>query len=75
MLDAVKEYFDREYKSAKNLVDTKLWCKPTEVVWNATQRCLGVAEFVQVYEKDFEKVEELYEKVRKDLLQLIEREV
>ena len=74
MLEQVKEFFDREYKETKELLERKpSWCKPKEVVFNSIQRCLGVAQFVQGAGVKYEDLN-CYEEVKEKLESLL-REV
>lgn len=42
------DYFKSEYKDAERVIKKKVsWANPREVVYNAIQRCLGAAMFVQ----------------------------
>lgn len=74
MLEAVAKYFENEYNSTKDLLERNpYWGDPAESVWLATQRCLGVAMFVQTCPNavSYAEVDVLYEKVRKDLQDLL----
>jgi len=71
MLEQVKEFFDREYKETKELLERKpSWCKPREVVFNSIQRCLRVAQFVQHVGVEYEDLS-CYEEVREKLESLL----
>ena len=77
MKEAMKEYFDSEFKQTERWLKSE-WCKTPkdrmDSVWYATQRCLGVAQFVQTCPNGltFEEIETPYEEVRKKLENLLE---
>ena len=76
MKEAMKEFFEREYRETKRVLEAKpSWMgKPSDIVWYSTQRCLGVAQFIQTCPNglSFEEVEAPYEEVRKKLENLLE---
>lgn len=76
MKKAMTEFFALELKQTERYLQSE-WCKTPQdksnSVWYATQRCLGVAQFIQTCPNglDYSEVEPLYEKVRKDLENLL----
>ena len=75
MKNAVIKFFETEYKETEHLLRTKpSWLgTPSSVVHSATQRCLGVAQFAQTCPDalSYAEIEIHYEKVRKDLENLL----
>ena len=71
MFEKVKEYFRMELQRAKVGIE-KSYNNPTEVVYNAIQRCYGVAEFsiIYCYTDAFDVTEE-YNKIKEDLENLL----
>lgn len=71
MLKKVKEYFNMELQRAKAGIE-KSYNNPTEVVFNAIQRCYGVAEFsiIYCYTDAFDVTEE-YNKIKENLENLL----
>ena len=76
MKKAMTDFFDSELRSTERYLKSE-WCKTEkekrDSVWYATQRCLGVAQFIQTCPNglNFSEVEPHYEKVRKDLENLL----
>lgn len=76
MKKAMTEFFEMELRQTERYLQSE-WCKTEQdkrnSVWYATQRCLGVAQFIQTCPNglSYEEVEEPYEKVRKDLENLL----
>ncbi len=75
MKDAMIKFFESEYKETEHLLKTKpTWIgTPISVVHSAIQRCLGVAQFAQTCPGalSYEEIEIHYEKVRKNLENLL----
>ena len=71
MFEKVKEYFRMELQRAKAEIE-KSYYNPTEIVFNAIQRCYGVAEFsiIYCYTDAFDVTEE-YNKIKEDLENLL----
>ena len=76
MKKAMTDFFDMELRQTERYLKSE-WCKTDKEkrnsVWYATQRCLGVAQFIQTCPNglEFSEVEPHYEKVRKDLENLL----
>lgn len=75
MIEKITEFFDMELRQTERWLKSE-WCKTDkekrDSVWYATQRCLGVAQFVQTAcDVSFEDIEPIYEKVKKDLENLL----
>ena len=71
MFEKVKEYFSIELQRAKAEIE-KSYYNPTEIVFNAIQRCYGVAEFSIMYcYMDAFDVTEEYNKIKEDLENLL----
>ena len=71
MFEKVKEYFNEELRRAKEGIE-KSYNTPSEVVFNAIQRCYGVAEFsiIYCYTDAFDVTEE-YNKIKENLENLL----
>ena len=68
------EYFESEYEDAKRVIGQKVfWAKPREVVYNAIQRMLGVAMYIQRldYTISYDDVEQLYNFYKEQLENLL----
>ena len=76
MKKAMIEYFEQEVRQTERWLKSE-WCKTDkekmDSVWYATQRCLGVAQFVQLCPNSltFQEVEGPYEDTRKKLENLL----
>lgn len=71
MFEKVKDYFRTELQRAKEGIE-KSYNNPTEVVFNAIQRCYAVAEFsIIYYYTDAFDVTEEYNKIKEDLENLL----
>lgn len=69
------DYFKSEYKDAERVIKEKVrWAKPREVVYNAIQRCLGAAMFVQRFDEtlSYDEVEQAYNFYKEQLEKLLE---
>ena len=70
------DFFNMELQQTEQYLKSE-WCKTDrekrDSVWYAIQRCLGVTQFIQTCPNglEFSEVEPLYEKVRKDLENLL----
>lgn len=76
MIEKITEFFEMEIRQTERWLKSE-WCRTpkerTDSVWYATQRCLGVAQFVQTAcDVTFEEVEPLYEATREKLEKLLE---
>lgn len=70
MKDAVAEFYKNEIDTLKWLLKRNLdWVNPNRAIDNALQRCLGVAQFVQICPNAlaYGEIELLYEKTRLEL--------
>lgn len=74
MIELIKEYFEREFEDVERVITKKVfWAKPSEVKFNAIQRCLGVAMFAQSIEGiTYEMVEPLFEDVKARIMNVEE---
>ena len=76
MLDKVKDFYEKEYKSTLNWLDCE-YCKTREnkikSINYAIQRCLAVALFVQNCGVTFEEVDVLYDEYRAKFQELLHR--
>lgn len=69
------DYFKSEYNSTKAFLEKKIsWANPREVVYNAIQRCLGAAMFVQRLDEtlSYNEVEQTYNFYKEQLEKLLE---
>lgn len=74
MKEALIAYFESEFEEAQRLIEQNpYWISKPEVVHNALQRCLGVAQFAQICPDPvpFELVEPLYEELKQNLENLL----
>ena len=56
----VVEYFEDEYQRLVQLLaDPPIWLTKSEAIQNCLQRCLGVAEFAQVFNADYDYLDSL----------------
>ena len=64
-MNEIKTYYESEYKSTKRFLENlPAWANEKEVVNNAIQRMLGVAQFVQYCDVPYEDITELFEEYR-----------
>ena len=76
MKKAMIDFFNMELQQTEQYLKSK-WRKTDrekrDSVWYAIQRCFGVTQFIQTCPNslEFSEVEPLYEKVRKDLENLL----
>lgn len=71
ILEKVQEFFESEYTDLLRLMDRKPgWFNPQEGVTYAIQRCLGVAQFVQLLGVKYEDLN-CYEEIRVRLQDLL----
>jgi hypothetical protein len=63
-------YFEQEYENAIQGIDRN-YNKPTEVVFNAEQRMLGVANFCQSLGIDYAFIEKYYNTYKEMLEKLL----
>ena len=69
------DYFKSEYKDAERVIKEKVsWANPQEVVYNAIQRCLGAAMFVQRLDEtlSYDEVEQTYNFYKEQFEKLLE---
>ena len=69
------DYFKSEYKDAERVIKEKAsWANPREVVYNAIQRCLGAAMFIQRLDEtlSYDEVEQIYNFYKEQLEKLLE---
>ena len=74
LIDHLTKYYEDEYSQAVTAVKSKYF-KPSEVVRNAIDRCLGVALFVQYLGMDYEDSNREYEIVKEKLEKLLDNNV
>lgn len=74
MINTVKEFFDSEYRDTVRLLENKpSWVtSEKEVVFNSIQRCLGVAQFVQLVGVKYEDLE-FYDEFREKMMKLLDK--
>ena len=67
----VVEYFEDEYQQLVQLLaDPPIWLTKSEAIQNCLQRCLGVAEFAQVFNADYDYLDSLMTAQRERCYQL-----
>ena len=67
----VTEYFEDEYQRLARLLEkSPAWITKSEAVQNCLQRCLGVAEFAQTFNADYEYMDALMTAQRERCYQL-----
>ena len=67
----VVEYFEDEYQRLVQLLaDPPIWMTKSEAIQNCLQRCLGVAEFAQVFNADYDYLDSLMTAQRERCYQL-----
>ena len=73
MLKQITEFYEREYNDTKRFLKSP-WCgKASDTVWYATQRCLGVAQFVQIAcNVSYEDIEPIYNEYREKFEKLLD---
>ena len=74
MKEAVIIMYEQEVHRTRLAINHPTLFNRSECVWNAIQRCLGIAEFVQTCPNGlkYEEIEPLYEKVKVELESLLE---
>ena len=73
MLEKIREYYEMEYRDTARSIE-KSWCTDEKMaVWYAIQRCLGVAQFVQIAGVSFEEIETLYDDIKEKLEKLLDK--
>lgn len=71
ILSELEKFYESEVRMARTFLEyPHKWATPKEVVNNAIQRCLGVAQYVQFLDIPYEKVNRLFEQTRIDLEEL-----
>ena len=67
----VTEYFeDENERLAQLLADPPIWLTKSEAIQNCLQRCLGVAEFAQEFNADYDYLDSLMTAQRERCYQL-----
>ena len=67
----VAEYFEDEYQRLVQLLaDPPIWLTKSEAIQNCLQRCLGVAEFAQEFNADYDCLDSLMTAQRERCYQL-----
>lgn len=67
----VAEYFEDEYQRLVQLLaDPPIWLTKSEAIQNCLQRCLGVAEFAQEFNADYDYLDSLMTAQRERCYQL-----
>ena len=77
VLEKVKTFYESEYKDIKSILDRKpFWIETRadekQVIFNAIQRCLGVAQFVQSLDVPYEELQ-IYDEYREKLEKLLDK--
>lgn len=76
LINYLVKYYEDEYNQAVTAIESKYlskYFKPSEVVDNAIDRCLGVALFVQYLGMNYEDSQKEYEKVKEKLTKLLDK--
>ena len=67
----VTEYFEDEYQRlVQLLVDPPIWLTKSEAIQNCLQRCLGVVEFAQEFNANYDYLDSLMTAQRERCYQL-----
>ena len=75
MIEKMEKFFEYEYNRTRPWVlnkDGKFQVSPSEAVWNAVYRCMGVAEFVYNETGEYSKIESVYEFYKEKLIKLLD---
>lgn len=75
LMDNMTKYFESEYNYTKAFLERKVsWANPKECVYNAIQRCLGVAIYIQWLDETLtlDEVEQTYNYYKEQLEKLLE---
>ena len=73
ILDKVQEFFEMEYKDLARLMESRpRWFNPQESATYTIQRCLGVAQFVQLLGVSYEALN-CYEETREKIQKLLDK--
>lgn len=75
MIEKVKECFESEYKSTKQVIEAHPWWVDSahEIVNGTISRCLGIAMFAQRLEDvKYEEIESLFNEYKEKLRNLLE---
>ena len=74
-IEGIKEYYENEYKSVKSFISNlPYWTTKEEVVNNALQRLLGVAQCAQYCGMTFDDANKLYSEYRMKFVKELEDE-
>ena len=74
ILEIVQAFYESEYRDLARLIESKPnWFNPKESATYAIQRCLGVAQFVQLLGVKYEDLK-CYEEIRGRLMDLMKGE-
>ena len=76
LINHLIKYYEDEYNQAVTAIESKYLSKvfkPSEVVDNAIDRCLGVALFVQYLGMDYKDSNKEYEKIKEKLEKLLDK--
>lgn len=63
IINQYKDVCNQEYKATKRAINNK-WFKPRDVINNAIQRCLGVAQFIQYLGVTYEEADIIFEEFK-----------
>ena len=69
------DYFKSEYNSTKTFLEKRTsWANPQEVIYNAIQRCLGAAMFVQRLDEtlSYDEIEQTYNFYKEQFEKILE---
>lgn len=75
MIKKMEKFFEYEYNRTRHWVlnkGGKFQVPPSEAVWNAIDRCMGVAEFVYNEIGEYGKIESIYEFYKEKLIKLLD---
>jgi hypothetical protein len=68
MLEKVREYYEMECRDTARALENSWVTDKGMAVWYAIQRCLGVAQFVQIAgDVNFEEIDALYNEFKEKL--------
>lgn len=77
MIEKMEKFFEYEYNRTRPWVlnkDGKFQVTPSEAVWSAVDRCMGVAEFVYNETGEYSKIEPIYEFYKEKLIKLLDEQ-
>lgn len=75
MIEKMEKFFEYEYNRTRPWVlneGGRFQITPSEAVWSAVDRCMGVAEFVYNETGDYGRIEAIYEFYKEKLVKLLD---